>query len=399
MATRRDVARRTPRVAGLRAGVRSSRNDYAWLVDGWTPPAGPAPATEAQSVGLPPFGRGLELLANAVASTDWWAKRWDADLGVYQRLADQPSVLTDPYPISTVWSYRWAATEDAVLYGNHFALLGEVDYRTQRAGWIVPLPADQVWILQDPENGWWSWVVAGTELGVDELLHVPFGNKSGELLGRGKLSQYAEWLGGTVAAEVHAGAYFAGGALPPAVLQSPTVVTDEQAAQLKSKWREMTASREPVVLPQGYTLTPVMSNAEQAQLVESRTWNAETTAMLLGIPGWKLGLPGPSMTYQNVETADIDFVRDCVDRYARPLAAAFSKWLMPRGVVVEFDYAGRMRADQRTTADVLTTYTGAGLMTTDEARSMLGRPPLASTGEEGTTPAGVPELTPEEVTQ
>jgi hypothetical protein len=66
---------------------------------------------------------------------------------------------------------------------------------------------------------------------------------------------------------------------------------------------------------------------------------------------------------------------------------------------VEFDYAGRMRADQRTTADVLTTYTGAGLMTTDEARSMLGRPPLASTGEEGTTPAGVPELTPEEVTQ
>jgi HK97 family phage portal protein len=161
----------------------------------------------------------------------------------------------------------------------------------------------------------------------------------------------------------------------------------------------MTSSREPVVLPQGYTLTPVMSNAEQAQLVESRTWNAETTAMLLGIPGWKLGLPGPSMTYQNVETADIDFVRDCVDRYARPLAAAFGKWLMPRGVVVEFDYAGRMRADQRTTADVLTTYTGAGLMTTDEARSMLGRPPLASTGEEGTTPAGVPELTPEEVTQ
>lgn len=401
MATRAETARKLKasgmHLAGSRGGVRT-RTDFAWLWEDWSPPVAPAPATEAQALGLPPFGRGLELLANAVASTEWWAKRFDPDLGISQRLADQPAVLTDPYPVSTPWSYRWAATEDAVLYGNHFALYGELDYRTLRPGWLVPLPADCVWMLQEPDGSFWSWVVGGVELGPDELLHVPFGNRSGELLGRGKLAQYSAWLGGVVAAEDHAGSYFAGGALPPAILQSPSVVTKPQADELKAAWRDMTSSREPVVLPQGYTLTPVVSNAEQAQLVESRTWNAETTAMLLGIPSWKLGLPGPSMTYQNVETADIDFVRDCVDRYARPLAAAFSKWLMPRGVAVEFDYAGRMRADQRTTSEVLTTYTGAGILSTDEARSMLGRPPAATTDATGTTPAGVPELTPSEVT-
>ena len=261
----------------------------------------------------------------------------------------------------------------------------------------MPVPADQVWIMQDPFSYAWTWVIGGTEVGPDELLHVPYGNRSGELLGRGKLAQYASWLGGAVAAEDHAGAYFAGGALPPAVLQSPSVVTQEQATELKSKWREMTTTREPVVLPQGYVLTPVVSNAESPQLVESRQWNAATVAMLLGIPGWKLGLAGPSMTYQNVETADIDFVRDCVDRYARPLAEAFTKWLMPRGIRVAFDYAGRMRADQSTTSTVLSTYVGSGILSSDEARAAIGRPPAEQTTDTGSTPEGVPELTPQEV--
>jgi len=103
------------------------------------------------------------------------------------------------------------------------------------------------------------------------------------------------------------------------------------------------------------------------------------------------------MTYQNIETADIDFVRDSVSRYADPLTAAFTKWLVPRGTQVRFDWAGRMRADQSTTATVLRTYTDAGILLLDEARAVLGRPPLELSTGEGTTPETVPELTPAEV--
>lgn len=402
MATRGDVARRTGalRLAGSRRAGNGLMSPAPWaFLTGDPIPAAPLPATEAEAMGLPPFGRGVSLLAAALATTDWYAYRWDAELGVSVRVADQPSVLTDPAPEVTPWSYRWAACEDGILYGNHFALLGDLDYRTLRPGWLVPIPADEVWILTDPGNpSWYAFTIGGTTLGADELLHVPFGNRSGEVLGRGVLGQYGGWLGGAIAAETHAGAYFAGGALPPAVLQSPHVLQQEQADELKAKWREMTSTREPVVLPMGYTLTPVVSNAEQAQLVESRTWNAEAVAMVLGVPSWKLGLPGPTMTYQNVETADIDFVRDGVDRWAAPLVAAFTKWLMPRGTTVRFDYANRMRADARTTSDVLATYVGAGIISTDEARATIGRPPAATTDEPGTTPAEVPELTPETVT-
>jgi HK97 family phage portal protein len=306
-------------------------------------------------------------------------------------------VLVDPDPTVTPWHYRWSAVEDLVLWGNHFALYGtELDYRTLRAKWLVPLPADAVWILQDTGTLRWSFVVGGTELGPDELLHVSAGNRSGEVLGRGVLAQYGLWLGGATAAEAHAGAYFAGGALPPAVLQAPQVLTDDQADELKAKWRLMTSTREPVVLPVGYQLTPLVSNAEQAQLVQSRQWNAEQVAMLLGIPAWKLSLPGPTMTYQNVETADIDFVRDSVDRWALPLSESFTKWLLPRGTSVAWNYGARMRADQSTTMQVLTGYVAAGILTQDEARAWIGRPPMADTEATGQTPAGIPALTPAE---
>lgn len=374
------------------------RDAWAWLFgDPLTYPE-PPPATETEALALPPFGRGLNLLANAVAATDWFAQRWNPELGVDVRLADQPAVLTDPDPTTTPWNYRWAAIEDGILFGNHFALLGDMDWRTLRPGWLVPVPADDVWMVTDGNGALAAWSINGETFDPDEVFHVNFGARSGELLGRGVLYQYAQWLGGAVAAEDHAAGYYAGGALPPAVLTAPTVISQPQADDLKAKWRAMTTTREPVVLPQGYTLTPVVSDAEKAQLVESRQWNTSLVAMLLGIPNWKLGLQGPSMTYQNVETADIDFVRDSVDRYARPLSEAFSKWLMPNGTSVAWNYAGRMRADAKTTAEVLTRYTAAGVLETDEARAAIGRPPAAAATEANETPAGVPALTTADVT-
>ena len=364
------------RLAGWASTRVTPRSQWAFLT-GEPYPDSPWPATESEAMGLPPFGRGVALLANAIAGTNWHAARWDPNVGVSVRLPDQPMVVTDPDPETTPWNYRWAAVEDLVLYGNHFALPGDLDYRTLRPGWLTPVPADSVWIMQDPTDpSWYTWVIGGQEIAATDLFHVSAGNRSGELLGRGVLAQYSVWLGGAVAAEKHSGDYFAGGALPPAVLQSPMVLTPTQGEELKASWRTMVSTREPVVLPAGYTLTPVVSNAETSQLVESRQWNAASVAMMLGIPSYKLGLAGPSMTYQNVEMADIDFVKDSVDRYGRPLSEAFSKWLTPRGTTVEWDYAGRMRADQSTTANVLTTYTNAGILTKDEARAAIGRPPL-----------------------
>jgi phage portal protein BeeE len=361
-------------------------------------------------MGLPPFGRGVALLCNAVAGTDWQAVREDPETGVTMPRPDQPAILQRPDPDTTPWHYRWAATSDLILYGNHFALCGTTDSVTRRPGWLVPILAETVGVLVDPETGSYWFTVGGTavqvfdpdnppraDVGADgratgdwtgTLFHVSAGNRSGEILGLGVLAQYAAWLGGAVAAETHAGAFFAGGAMPPAVLQSPQVLQQPQADDLKAKWRQMVSTREPVILPSGYVLTPIVTDADKAQMVQSRQWNAAAVAMMLGIPSYKLGLAGPSMTYQNIESADIEFVRDSVDRYAHPLTSAFSQWLMPLGTSVSWNYAGRMRADQSTTANVINGYVQNKVLTVNEARAILGRAPLDD------EPEPAPELEP-----
>jgi phage portal protein BeeE len=373
-------------------------------------------------MGLPPFGRGVALLCNAVAGTEWQAVKWDPAIGVSVPRPD-PSIITRPDPDTTVWHYRWAAIQDLILYGNHFAFVGTTDTVTRRPGWLVPILADTVGVLTDPSTGRYWFTVNGEAVeGYDPnsppranvdaaggvtgdwagtLFHVSAGSRSGEVLGLGVLAQYGANLGSAVAAETHSGQYFAGGALPPAVLQSPQVLTQPQAEELKAKWRTMTSTREPVILPSGYVLTPIASDALNAQMVESRQWNAAEVAMMLGIPSYKLGIAGPSMTYQNIESADIEFVRDSVDRYAEPLSRSFSDYLMPLGTSVAWQYAGRMRADQTTTATVINSYVASGVLTKDEARAMIGRPPLPESAEPEPPPEPEPnsDPTPDQVSE
>lgn len=385
------------------AGRRSSRGPiteqaYRLLNPTWVPTVTGAatPATESQALNLPAFGRGVELLASSVAGTEWFAAKWQPDNGIWQRLADQPLVVVDPSPgaSSGRWQYLYETVRDLVLYGNHFAEYLDTDARTSRPAALVPLHPSRVGVVLHPEVGWY-WVVDGIPRLPGDLFHITAGAESDSIIGRGIIAQYKTALGGVVAAEDHAGGYFTGGGLPPAVISPTQKLSDTQTTNVKSAWRDLMVTREPVILPMGWTLDPVISSAVDQQLVEARTWNAQLSAMVLGIPAHMLGLQGPSMTYSNVETADIGWIRDTVSRWSNPIAAAFSKELLPLGTELRWDYASRMRADLKTTSEVVAGLRQADLITQDEGRAMLGRPPLSTSTDEGSTPSGVPELTPQ----
>jgi HK97 family phage portal protein len=355
----------------------------------------PPTASPAEAEGIPAFGRGVDLLASSIANTDWHAARWEADAGVWQRLAEQPAVVDDPDPSADAWQFKYACAVDLIEYGNHLSLLGPLDWRTARASWLLPVPIDLASLVEDPARpGWWSWSVAGMMLVPDEVLHISAGNRSGQRLGRGALRQYSEALGGAVAAERYSSKWFAGGGLPPATIAYAVQPSPATLEEFKRKWRLLSATGEPIAVPPGVTVTPMAQEADKAQLVESRTWNSQLVSMMLGIPPHMLGLPGSYNTYQNVESADIAFVRDTVDRWAQPIAAAFGKQLLPAGNRLFFDWASRMRTDMKSQAEWATTMVGGPIMTVDEGRASVGMPPMAVAAQEGTTPEGVPELSP-----
>jgi HK97 family phage portal protein len=374
------------------AQTAASRSQILYLTDP-VPPSGPLPASRDEALGLPTFGSGVDLLASTVADVPIDAFRWDAARGVDVRLADQPTILTDPDPRTTAWGWRYACTKDLIEAGNHVALLGDDDWRTGRPGWLIPLPVADVGLLTDPADpGWYMFTVAGVTIDPADVLHISAGNRSGEILGQGVISQYAQALGQQVAAEEWSARYLDGGGLPPAVIQVGGTPTQAQADDFKSRWNALTTKGEAIILPSGATVTPLQSDAQAQQLVEARTFGAEAQARILRIPPHMLGLNGPTMTYQNVQSAEVAYTRDVVTRWSNPINYALTKWLLPAGTEARSRWSARGRTDRATQATTEATLVQAGIQTVDEARQNLGMEPMESSVQEGTTPVGVPNL-------
>lgn len=378
--TRRSVSRETLPASGwlnLPSGVST------WGVLWEDPASAIPPVTEATVLGLPPFGRGVELLASALANAPLAAQRYDPVLDIWLTLRPGPPVLSDPVNYGTRWGWHYAATRDLILFGNHFSRLADPDDDGMPTR-LIPIDATKVELAATPE-GWLAWRIDGTPVPWGDVFHVSAGNRSGFILGRGVIAQYRDALSGALATQSHARRYMASGGLPSAVLQSKNPdLTQEQAEAMKARYRETigTGSREPLVLPASTEFTPVVSDADKQQLVDARKWDAAEAAMILGIPTVKLGLPGPTMTYTNTQMSEIEYRTNTLSRWTGPLEAAVTKWLLPPGDRAVHLWDSRLELDEATHTDVLSKRLAAGLITIDEGRRGLGLRPLDPAGIE-----------------
>lgn len=389
---RRLTQRRGPSSRLPRRWQRSS-DGIAYLT---APPAAYWPASRDEAISFPAFDRCLDLIAGSLANLEIQAGKIDPGTGVWQRLSDQPAYLTDPDPENDAWQWRYATVRDLAEYGNHIELLGDLDYRTGRPGWGIPLPPEDLAVVIHAD-GTWDYNYRGFMLAKSDVLHIKRGGLSAMPLSAAPVQQFGDALRTAITAEEWAGRYLSGGGLPPAIIQVPGTVDDLAAKKFKGDWRTMLATGEALLLPSNVTVVPLVSDAQKQQLVEARQWNAHQACLITGVPPYKLGLEGPSMTYQNVETADIAWRVDTLDRYGQPIAHAINKHLMPSGWRVRWQYAQVERADIRTQAEVTAALVAAGLLSVDEGRQRMQYPPMAASVTEGSTPEGVPDLGAQEV--
>ena len=293
--------------------------------------------------------------------------------------------------MTDAWQWRYAAVRDLQEHGNHIALLGDMDWRTMRPGWLVPLPAEDVGVIVDPQQGT-HWYTYGTlRLEPEDVLHISRGHRSGTILGAGLLDTFGRSLRTAVTAEEWSARYLDGGGLPPAIIKPATAPVQDAAEKFKADWRRMMQTGEALLLPPSVDVQPLVSDAQKQQLVEARQWNAQMAAAMTGYPPHMLGLPGPTMTYQNVETADLAYRAYTLDRYASPIRHAIDRKLLPNGMTCRFLWEQLQRTDEKSRVEAVAMKLSSGIITMDEARQELGYVPLGWETAEGETAEGAPE--------
>jgi HK97 family phage portal protein len=360
---------RTGQVDMLRRMLEQGAIDGTGYLPSWS-----LGISENRVRGIIPIAAGVRLLAGICMQMPLVQYRGD-------QLVDPPAgIVLNPAPQDngTLASFVDGYVGDVAYYGNHLSILGDLD-STGWPAWLLPVDITRVQVARD-DTGGLVYTYDGdtdTALGSSEVLHVAIDRRSGFLSGSGLFPFMSPSLGAIIAGEEYAGRYFDESAIPTGVItDNRPDLTQDQADKLKEAWLRTVGGRRrvPIVLPATTTFTPLVSDADKAQLVEARQWNAQLAAMALGIPPFLLGVATDPHTYTNSENEIGRLINTTIMRLIRPLEQSFSLQCIPRGNVARFNTAELLRPetkDRATTASGLYT---AGVITLPEARTFAGWP-------------------------
>lgn len=155
-------------------------------------------------------------------------------------------------------------------------------------------------------------------------------------------------------------------------------------AEIQESWVGPQNSGGVAFITGGLTFSPLSMPLADAQFVEQRQLSTAEIARVFRLPPWMLGAPsGDSMTYSNVESQAMAFVRFSLAPWLTCLEQALSadRDLMPSTTFAEFLVDALLRGDSKTRAEV---YTAAldpqtGWMTRAEVRRLENLAPEVET--------------------
>ena len=333
-------------------------------------------ATDAEAIGLPVISAFLDISTALVTQMGL-----DAQVGG-QRLEVTPPILRNPAPgpnrVLADWVREYLRA--SALRGNYVAVLGD----NGPSGWpevMYPVPHGQ-WEVEQMPDGSIVYTISATRYPASDVFHVMRNAEPGELVGRGLLDSHKDLIISSVAAERWATRYFEGGAVPPAHIEHPDPdLTQDQAAELKAKYDENARLRRALVTPAGVKVNELNSDAEKAQLADTRKANDVKLAIACGIPGALLGLDAPSLTYRNITDVFQQFLSTTIMGYLEPLEQQLSMYCLPRGTEARFQTAAVLRPDIAERMTIAVQGYAAQLMTRDEGRALIDLPPLGPLAE------------------
>jgi HK97 family phage portal protein len=321
---------------------------------------------------VPAVGRALLLYGGM-------CKQMELELVRGGQPAGTPRLLAAPDPTEGGPWFIQCNVEDYLLNGNAVALA------TVRGadGWPLAckwLPAAGVGISPYPGADGYRYSYLGQILPTEDVIHVKRGaDRYWPVRGVGVVEEYLSTLDRVAMEEEYERSALAGGAVPSvAVIAPQRELTEETAGAAKKQWVAEFAgpAREPVILPNGTEVIPLAWSPTDTQLIEARKLSLQDVANMFNLDGYWLGAPSSAMTYRTAGPQYQTLLRTSLEPVLVDFEAVWSDAWLPRGSVVRFRRAKLLREDLATTVTALVAAVGANILTIDEAREELGRPPL-----------------------
>ena len=246
---------------------------------------------------------------------------------------------------------------------------------------LQPIDPTRVIVRRNPATRMREFVIDGKDvLTADQVLYITEMRKPGNLMGTSRIEEVKNTLGLSKALDEFASRYFSNGANAGGIIEFPGNLTQEQARDVVESFvaghKGLRKSHKPGVLSGGAKFTKVGSDAEQAQMLESRQFSVEEIARVFRTPPSMIGLNTPgAMSYASVEHNAIQFVRYSLTPMIAAIEEAHNR-LLPTEAFLRVNMDGLLRGDSATQAQVFSTAMQAGYMSVNDVRTIMDMRPV-----------------------
>lgn len=329
----------------------------------------------------------MSLVAGAIASLP---------IGIYERKGNERDSADHEYwwMLNELASDGWtsAAAWEAIMlsklsHGDGFGeWLRPSAYSNRVIGWR-PLPRQAVTVFKDSGTVYYRVSLPDKPTYVldrADVIHLPSLGFDG-LTSPSPLTYAAlEAIGTALAAQEHAGRFFAGGANFDYALKTTSRLDKSQLQDLKESLlaRVQNGGRGPLILGGGLEPAQLSVNSKDAEILATRLFTVEEICRIFGVPPHMVGHTEKTTSWgSGIEQQGIGFVRYTLQRHLTPIAQELNSKLWPvrQKYFVEHKTAALERGDLKARYDAYRTALGrAGempFMDANEIRRLENMPP------------------------
>jgi HK97 family phage portal protein len=212
------------------------------------------------------------------------------------------------------------------------------------------------------------------------------------LRGMSPLTLLRRSLQTSAAGELAANRSFSGGHLISGIVTTEEDVEETEAktikADLNAKMRGPEHAGDIAFVNRALKFQPWTMSNEDAQFVESRGLQIEETARIFGLPISLLSVGGAVSNWgTGVAESFLGLQKFVLTAWTSRIESAVLR-ILPPNHFAEFDYKGLFQGSPKDEIELLIQQVNAGLLTKDEARAVMNRPPLPP---EAAAPPAPPE--------
>jgi HK97 family phage portal protein len=314
----------------------------------------------------------VTLLADSVATMPLELMR---DTGGRWERLPTPDVLRRPNDDQLMFDFVHQTVVTLAIHGVDF-----VYAPTDRTGMPLELRnLNPLGIKHAPnDDGTMLYQIGNNKelFGKDVIRQIDWLRLPGQWRGISPIDAMRNIIGTDISINRYLAAFYGDGATPSSVLETENQLTPDQAQVLRDTWTDMHyKTRKPAVLSGGLKWRPIAASASDMDTMAHRESIVRDIARAYRIPLHLInGTGGDSQTYQNVESAGINFVRHTLLPYMRRIEGAISE-LLPPDLSVRFNADEYLRADLATRVRASQIQISSGMLTPNEARHIEGREP------------------------